>query len=187
MHRLIDLKFQRTVEEKNRDYLRKINLLSLESLRVLSNEFNIDDFNDSFLRLHELFFMNAMSLARLHSELLTQERYNETREVELGKQYGWHLYFSQIALLSIAVKLQNAQKHRFSLKLPSVICQDNMQQIQGKLDELTSQLNSHIWEDMANAIDDEYYTKGKIHEIVSLADLLDPDSADFEVSLANCI
>ena len=40
MHRIYELRFQRTFEERNQDFLRKVNMLSLESLRFFSKEFN---------------------------------------------------------------------------------------------------------------------------------------------------
>jgi len=59
LNRILQLKFHRTLEQKNTDYLRKANLLGLESLRFFTKDFSVADFKDTFLRMQEIFFMNA--------------------------------------------------------------------------------------------------------------------------------
>ena len=91
-NRLIQLKMARTVEERNNNFLRKVNLLRLESLRVFQDR-NIK-LRNTEARLQEIAFLSAETLARIHTELLTPERYTKIRKTQQGQIYAMHLVFS---------------------------------------------------------------------------------------------
>jgi len=64
------------VEEKSKQFLRKLNLLRLESLHVLQGDCET---SLAEARFWELAFLHPETLARLHNQMLTPERYSVLR------------------------------------------------------------------------------------------------------------
>jgi len=63
----------RTVEQRNKLFLRKVNLLRHESLRVFQD--NNVELRYTEARLLEIAFLSAETLSRMHTQILTPERY----------------------------------------------------------------------------------------------------------------
>jgi hypothetical protein len=82
--------------------LRKLNLLRLESLHVLQDECEV---SLAEARYWELAFLHPETLARLHGQVLTPERYAIIRQRQEGKYFALHLVFADLVCVYLFGKL----------------------------------------------------------------------------------
>ena len=67
-NRMLGYKMQRSIKQRNKAYLRVMNLIRLESLRLFSTDFTMASFNDIRQRIYEVAMFSAENLARIHSD-----------------------------------------------------------------------------------------------------------------------
>ena len=67
-NRMLGYKMQRSIKQRNKAYLRVMNLIRLESLRLFSTDFTMGTFNDIRQRIYEVAMFSAENLARIHSD-----------------------------------------------------------------------------------------------------------------------
>ena len=135
---IVQLKQQRNMEEKSRQFLRKLNLLRLESLHVLQGD---SELALAECRFWELAFLHSETLARLEAQLLTPERYAILRQRSESQNFAMHLVFSDMVCIYLFGQLMQICKGTSiftgkSLSLHSKVCQDNLQKILIKIEKL---------------------------------------------------
>ena len=93
-NRMLELKTGRSIKERNNSYLRAINLLRLESLRFFTTDFDEKSFQEMNIRIQEIILLSAGNLARIHSDCLTKESYEKSRDRPVGKYFYIQELFS---------------------------------------------------------------------------------------------
>ena len=74
-NRMLGYKMQRSIKQRNKAYLRVMNLIRLESLRLFSTDFTMATFNDIRQRIYEVAMFSAENLARIHSDCQSLKNY----------------------------------------------------------------------------------------------------------------
>ena len=67
-NRMLGYKMQRSIKQRNKAYLRVMNLIRLKSPRLFSTDFTMASFNDIRQRIYEVAMFSAENLARIHSD-----------------------------------------------------------------------------------------------------------------------
>ena len=99
---MLKYKLARSVKQRNAGYLKKLNLLRLESLRLFtSSDFTKHEFNKVCLRVQEILIMCPESLCRFHDDaknmLMKEAKITQQAQMQYMLQY----YISQVYLMSL--------------------------------------------------------------------------------------
>ena len=188
-NRLVQLKMARTVEERNNNFLRKVNLLRLESLRVFQDS-NVQ-LRNTEARLQEIAFLSAETLSRMHTELLTPERYAKIRSTQQGQIYAMHLLFSDyicVYLFGTLLLTLEGKSCWGSQKVTSFsqVCRENLKQVLSKITLLLKPtlIADSVISDMAAMINID---PAKLSNFLSFGDLHTNNTpSQIESNLQSC-
>ena len=106
-NRMLGYKMQRSIKQRNKAFLRVMNLVRLESLRLFSSEFSMATFDDIRQRIYEVALFSAENLARIHSDCLSLKNYSQSRDRVNSRNYFICEMFSTSIVLYLLTKIQN--------------------------------------------------------------------------------